>query len=416
VHPGALAGALWPDSAGFAGELDNSVANLALARAAATPAGPADDPLVAAEQSIVDGHPLHPCCRSRSGLSAADVLAYAPEHRPALDLPLVDVPPRRWHSTGTGLPPRLPVHPWQWARVRDEYPELVHSGQSVRARPLMTLRTFATDGWHLKTSVDARMTNYVRTVSAAALHNGPVLSALIPPLARGIRGLAVMSEPAGGAVLVDGEPCRRLAVLYRRPPRLRPGDRAVPLAALCNGRPRAADLVARGFRGDPARFLTRLAGLLLPPLLTLLDRGVALEAHGQNLVLVAAAARPDRLLYRDLAGIRVSPARLAAHGVDAPPLAGDIACDDPELLAARPLAAAVGNSLAGTVACLAADTGTEPERLWRAVAAAVPRDTPLAGLLFDRETVPLKALSAMRIAGTDDEVWTTAPNPLAGLA
>jgi hypothetical protein len=112
----------------------------------------------------------------------------------------------------------------------------------------------------------------------------------------------------------------------------------------------------------------------------------------------------------------VSPRRLAAYGVEAPPVAGDIACDDLDLLAARPLAAAIGNCLAGLVAALADGYGTDPERLWRAVAAAVPPGTPLAGLLFGRATVPLKALSAMRIAGTGDELWTTAPNPLAGLA
>ncbi len=77
-------------------ELDNSVENLALARAAqAAPDGgrpvvlravTEPDPLAYFEQCVVDGHPLHPCCRTRVGLSRSEVLAYAPEHRGTVDL------------------------------------------------------------------------------------------------------------------------------------------------------------------------------------------------------------------------------------------------------------------------------------------------------------------------------------------
>ncbi|MFC7484445.1 IucA/IucC family protein [Luedemannella flava] len=105
----------------LAAELDNSVHNLALARAAqpAPTGGPpalrallsAADPLAAVEQYVVDGHPLHPCCRTRLGMSTAEVLAYAPEHRPTVSLVEVAVPAERWLSTGEGLPPRLLLHP-----------------------------------------------------------------------------------------------------------------------------------------------------------------------------------------------------------------------------------------------------------------------------------------------------------------
>jgi siderophore synthetase component len=406
--PGALAAALWPAHGGFAAELDNSVANLALARA--TAGAPVGDDLVEAEQSIVDGHPLHPCCRTRTGMDAGDVLAYAPEHRPTVALPLVAVPSRHWHSTGAGLPPVLPVHPWQWARLRDRYPWLVDTGDRVTGRPLMSLRTIATAHGHLKTAVDAQLTSAVRTVSAAATHNGPLLSALLARLTAGTPGLCVLAEPAGGAVVVDGAPCRSLAVIHRAAPRLAAGERVFPLAALTAGRPHVTDLAA-----DPVAFVADLAGLLLPPLLRLLDLGVGLEAHGQNLLLVTASGRPRRLLYRDFGGVRVDVRRLARHGVEAPPLHGDIPTTDPEAPRTKVLASAVATVLADLVATLAGRFGTGPAALWAAVARSVPRDTPGAAHLYTADRLPLKAMTAMRLAGSADDIWTTVSNPLAGL-
>lgn len=399
-HPADLAADLWPDRPAFAAEIDNSVANLALARTADHRDG--SDDLADAEQSILDGHPLHPCCRTRTGMTAADVLAYAPEHRPTVELPVIAVPPRAWTSTGAGLAPRLVLHPWQWARERAGHRELTDTGERHSARPLMSLRTLAVNDVHVKTAVSATMTSATRTVSAAALHNGPVLSAFLATVP--VPGLEMLAERAGGAVLVDGEPSRHLAMVVRDAPRLRAGERALPVAALTAGRPAAEDLIGGG---DPATFLAGFTGLLLPPLLALLARGVALEAHGQNLVLVTANGRPHRLLYRDFGGVRISPAELKRHGIEAPPLRGDIPCDDPDELAAKVLASAVTTVLGGLVAHLARRYGVEPARLWAALARRCP------AWLRERDALPVKALTAMRLADSVDDVWSAVPNPLA---
>src|SRR5207244_12808606 len=135
---------------------------------------------------------------------------------------------------GAGLPPRRPVHPWQAEHVLDRYPRLVRTGETVAARPLMSLRTLALrdrPGWHVKTAVDVQMTSAVRTVSAAAVRNGPVVSGLVAEL--GARaGIGVLREVAAGTVLVDGWPCRSLAIVYRRAPVPRPGTALLPLAVL----------------------------------------------------------------------------------------------------------------------------------------------------------------------------------------
>src|SRR2546430_5442845 len=98
ADPAVLLAALdaGPHTARLASELANSVANLALA----PPAHPnpdrgppalvryayaghaAGNGLADLEQCVVDGHPLHPLCRTRLGMSTVEGRRYAPEHRP----------------------------------------------------------------------------------------------------------------------------------------------------------------------------------------------------------------------------------------------------------------------------------------------------------------------------------------------
>jgi siderophore synthetase component len=425
---------LGPHTARLAVELADSVANLTLARAAQPEpdGGPpallryAGDGLADLEQCVVDGHPLHPLCRTRLGLSRAEVRAYAPEHRPLVQLPVYRVPERDWLSTGTGLPPRLLVHPWQAAHVLDRYPALEPTGETVPARPLMSLRTLAlrdAPGWHVKTAVDVQMTSAVRTVSPAAVHNGPVVSALLADL--GARaGIGVLREVAAGAVIVDGLPCRSLAMVWRQVP-VPPEDAALlPLAALAapspaTGRPLLTEAVTLGYQGRPVRFAAALVRLLLPPLLRLLHQGAALEAHGQNTLVLLRGGRPARIYYRDVGGVRLSPVRL---GGAAPPLHGDLAADEPAVLRTK-LMAALAVVLGELAATLTRWYGTDPAAVWDLVGRAA-RDTfaKLSGGYGDAEavfgaTLPLKATTAMRLAADPlTDLWTTLPNPLAGAA
>jgi siderophore synthetase component len=391
-------------------------------------AGPADARNTAdAEQFVVDGHPLHPCCRTRLGMSTAEILAYAPEHRPTVPLAVVEVPPDRWVSTGAGLPPRLLLHPWQRDHVLDRYPGLRPTGDIVPARPLMSLRTLALHGqpgWHVKTAVDVQMTSAVRTVSAAAIHNGPLLSALIA----GTGELELLAETAAGAVLVDGLPCRSLAMVRRRAPRPAAGEVILPLAALAarspaDGRPLAVEAITIGYPGRPAEFLAALVNLLFPPLTTLLYLGVALEAHGQNMCVALRGGRPVRLLYRDLGGVRVSPRRLAAHGLPVPPLRGDLVSDDPEVLRTKLAAAALSSVTGELVALLTREYGADPARLWRLADRALARAyqvLPAAaradGVALRTGPWPVKATTAMRLADDPlEDRWTWCDNPLAAL-
>ena len=405
---------------GLAGELANSVANLALARAAQPrPDGgePAldrarrhPDPLAWFEQSVVDGHPWHPCCRTRLGLSEDEVRGYAPEHRRVVELAVVRVPAQRWLGSHPAAEPLLYLHPWQHAH---SYPDL-EVETTVPARPLLSLRTLALvddPSHHVKTALDVQMTSAVRTVSPAAIHNGPLLSRMLAELPTGT--VSVMPEVCVGAMLVDGEPSRHLAAVHRRVPMLAHGEVALPFAALAAPSPATGRPIVEELAGpDPGAFLDRVVDLTVPSLLTLLEWGVALEAHGQNLLLVLRDGRPARLLYRDLGGVRISPARLRRHGIQAPPLRGDLLTDDPDELRTKLIASLVSTVLYELVTLLG-PAGCDPGWAWSRVARAI--DGPDRAAFFG-DTLPLKATTAMRLAADPlHDLWAALPNPLAGL-
>ncbi|MEU2237017.1 IucA/IucC family protein [Streptomyces vietnamensis] len=454
-HPAALLAALGlPGAEALVAELGHGVASLALSRAGATYRPEDARSLAYVEQSVVDGHPYHPCCRSRPGLSVAEQLAYAPEHRPVVGLDLVAVPADRCLVAGE-WPDRLrdgdrlllPVHPWQSAHVLPGLGHEPYATGAIPARPLMSVRTLAPldGGPHLKTALTTRMTSAVRDISASGVENSAPLSALLAHVVADLSGsLRITRNLAGASALVRGEPSADLAVLLRESPsaaaRLRPGETVVPVAALAarpagDGPPLIRTLLASAGAPDAgADWLAAFAGLAVPPLVRLLSRGVAPAAHGQNLLVVLDAhARPRRLVYRDLADVRVSPSRLARHGFDAAPVGGRVIDDDPDVLRTMLFGHLFGTTFGTLVSALAAPAAPaalaalaerdrkEEDRLWDVVAAAARRayaDLPAtpenradrAALLAPELRV--KGLTLMRLRGVDRDAWIPLPNPL----
>ncbi|TDC77079.1 IucA/IucC family protein [Streptomyces hainanensis] len=393
-----------PGGAGYAVELDHSVASLALSRTARRPAGPPAAPWEW-EQLSTDGHPYHPGCRSRPGFSAAEQLAYAPEHRPVVPLrltPVVGGPVRgEWPAElRDGDAVLVPVHPWQAAHVL--------AARTFRpgpdAHPLLSLRTLDLgDGRHVKTALSARLTSAVRDISAYSIDHALATSETLRRVADSDR-LAGRLHIAGTlAAAGDGTP--ELAAMLRESPHVHAdadaGERVVPVAAL-------PALLAPY---PPRARLDRVVGfarLAVGVCLDLLETGVALEAHGQNLLAVVdAAGWARRLVYRDLADIRVSPARLARHGFPPPRLTGRLLDDDPAALRRK----ALGCLVAGALGPLAGDAAT----LGTALAAATEGRAPTADLRALRaEPLPAKALTLMRLEPGGAVRWAWLPNPLAG--
>ncbi|MFJ7118188.1 IucA/IucC family protein [Streptomyces albogriseolus] len=386
-----------PHSAAFAAELEHSTASLALSRAGQRGVGdaaPVRD--WEWEQRVVDGHPFHPNCRSRPGFSAAEQLAYGPEHRPVVELVLLPVPAGECLVSGVwpewlrdGDRVLVPVHPWQAAHV------LKRPGEgALAAHPLMALRTLALpDGPHVKTALSARLTSSVRDISLGSVAASAVLSDFGQAVAERTDGLLRITRTLGA--VAAGSP--DLAALLRESPEeyAGPGERVVPVAALAG-----TDLSR-----SPAR-LARLARLALTAGLRLLDMGVSLEAHGQNLLVVMSPdGEPVRLVYRDLADLRVSPARLARHGIPVPDVPDRMVTDDALALRRKLFGSLVAGALAGT-----AGSGAALRAALEDAVRDLPRTPDLAALLGG--PLPAKALTLMRLSpGTAGDQWADLPNP-----
>lgn len=159
--------------------------------------------------------------------------------------------------------------------------------------------------------------------------------------------------------------------------------------------------------GERLDRVVEFARLALGVCLELLDLGVALEAHGQNLLAVVdSEGRTRRLVYRDLADIRISPARLARHGVPAPPVSGRLLDGDPSVLRRK----VFGSLVTGALGPLAGDAPTLGTVLEAATRGLAP--TPDLHALRT-EPLPAKALTLMRLdTEGGGELWTALPNPL----
>jgi siderophore synthetase component len=413
------------DAPGFIAELHNAVVNLAIAmaRPRASTAGDPDAQAIGLERLAVAGHNLHPCGRTRLGWDTSDVLAHDLETEKTTigfvavrdELHLGD---DVWPGpAGDGY--RIqPVHPWQRDRVIPQrYKELLDSGalrildDEIEAVPTAALRTLllppGPDGRreYLKVSLDIQVTSTRRSISVASTRNGPAVSRLLDRIVDSDR-LILMHETAGAAVPVgDG---RDLSAIRRDglTGRLEPGERAVPGGALPF---LLGDLVT----GDPAQWLKEYAELLLPPLLRLTARGVALEAHLQNCLPTFRDGRPHRLALRDFAGLRLHPPRLARAGQEVELWPGSVVgTGDLDVFRAKIGYTAFQAHLGELVIRLGHDFGLDEREAWRIVRRVVDESTTGDDhAFFTAPLVPHKALVRMRLAGAGD-IYIPVRNPL----
>ncbi|MEV6357523.1 IucA/IucC family protein [Streptomyces hydrogenans] len=321
---------------------------------------PAADLFLAAEQSLLLGHPLHPTPKSREGLSEAESRLYSPElhgsfplHWFAVDHALL-ASDSAWTEQGrpvtaeqlatglaeglahpTGTTP-LPLHPWQARELlhRPDVQALLDQGllhdlgpHGSHWHPTSSVRTVHRPGARamLKLSLGLRITNSRRENLRKELHRGVEVhrllrTGLVDEWQAAHPGFDIVRDPAWLAVdAPDGTPVPGLDLMIRHNP-FGPGDDAVCLAALTSPRPwpgtpgmssRLADLVhrlsTRTGRPVPAVaaewFLRYLDQVVRPVLWLDGHAGIALEAHQQNtLVLLDADGWPAGGRYRDNQG------------------------------------------------------------------------------------------------------------------
>ncbi len=312
----------------------------------------------ALDRAIHEGHPYHPCFKSRVGFGADDLMRYSPEASAGFRLHWVAVPHcylasqlpasdlafwqaelgeetafllrAAFHRVGIDWQDygAVPMHPWQWQHlstgplagqlkdfdIRDLGPlgDRYQPSQSLRSLFNLTHSTKAC----VKLPLGIHNTSSRRHLEPHSVPSAPAISRwleaiiesdprlsqdyplrLLPEYA----SLSFIAQPGTlpGQHPLEGE----LAVIWRTSlsARLYEGEQAVPLNALFQWQPDGQPFIqpwVQRYGLEPWLNAT-LSALILPVWHMLAAHGVGLEAHAQNSLLIVREGWPNALLLRD---------------------------------------------------------------------------------------------------------------------
>lgn len=326
------------------------------------------------ESNIMDGHPYHPCYKSRIGFNLEDNAAFGPEFKPALYPLWLAVPAEQValaHSAsldfgafmaaelGAGAAERfagklkaagkspeayrlVPVHPWQW---REMTVRLLHRNIAEGAivflgegedeyRPQQSIRTLANmshrEKAYLKLPMNLINTSTGRMLAKHTVLNAPLISDWLSQLVerdpvarqldfvllREIAGVVYDHETAPLPALVRPKTYGTLGAIWRESVHrfLREEEEAAPFNALTHTERFGRPFIDPWVRAYGVEAWTRqLLNVSVRPLIHLLfAHGVALESHAQNMVLIHRDGVPVRVAFKDFHdGIRFSRHYLA---------------------------------------------------------------------------------------------------------
>ncbi|GGG68286.1 IucA/IucC family protein [Paenibacillus radicis (ex Gao et al. 2016)] len=317
------------------------------------------------EGDLIEGHPYHPCYKSRIGFTLRDNEAYGPEFKP--DLRLIWVAVHRSSAKLSisrdlddtafmrqelgedygrfaaileqyGKQPGdyilMPVHPWQWDRViAPEFAEQLRTDELIYLgcgsevyRPQQSIRTLANTSDRSKAYVKLPM-NITNTSSGRILAQHTIMNAArISDWLGSIvaedtflhKQVILLKEVLGVSYhhqklpnVLEQKVYGSLGAIWRESLHgfLLEGEEAYPFNAL----------VHTGDDGQPLihpwieeygleEWLQTLLRVSLVPLVHLLyAHGAALESHGQNMIIVMERGRPRRIALKDFHdGVRYS--------------------------------------------------------------------------------------------------------------
>ncbi len=440
------------------------------------------------EQWSAVGHPLHLAPKNRSGLQPADILQCFPEFYPQVPVKLAAVVKTiigcelysgingldsflaeefpQWNKKWTswlreqGKDPddfsMLPLHPLQVSKYLPALQGSVFSeadvlldGPEAPCHPTLSVRTVVPctpdSAPHIKLALGVRLTSMRRNLSQRSCVMGPRISALLESVIRQDssleRSLTVAPELAGvyvnGIDPTDGQPLRDLSAIFRRNPTqcIDPGETLVPASALplispVSDKPLFLELVERDLDLTPTQVLHEFrayAQMLLYPVLRLFYRyGILMEAHPQNAFLVVNEShRPERILLRDLGGIRIHEPTLRDRGFHLAVHHDRLTVSDEWTTARRRLMHAVYQWHLGHLAwSVSRASGLKEVDIWeqiRGVTAEILDEhrSDMSETRWREESEFLmvsgwqaKSSIRMRLNDTSDELFVPAPNPM----
>ncbi|MRX53959.1 IucA/IucC family siderophore biosynthesis protein [Bacillus idriensis] len=317
---------------------------------------------IAAEQSLLFGHLLHPTPKSRQGMTDSDIKTYSPELKGAFPLHYFRAHAESIYSKST-MPKSaidlikqlvkddpeiddafkekyagedeyalLPIHPWQAEYLlRDSsVQEFIQAGklenlgrQGRTFYATSSLRTVYHPDveFMLKFSLNIKITNSVRANLLKELERGVEVKELMGTqlgieLSEHYPDFEIIHDPAFITLKMHDQKESGFEVILRENPFYKKrAEQATALVALCQDgiSPQSSRLASiirdlskkenRSTKEISSDWLKRYLAISLKPILWLyFKKGIALEAHQQNSVVKLENGYPSRFFYRDNQG------------------------------------------------------------------------------------------------------------------
>ncbi|WP_242224086.1 IucA/IucC family siderophore biosynthesis protein [Bacillus cereus group sp. BfR-BA-01380] len=435
------------------------------------------DEFLYTESLVIEGHPLHPSTKTKLGLSKEEVKRYAPEfeqivplyvllvHKDVIAVTgdrfekalLYEVMPDLYETAYETLVnqrkqmedyyPFL-VHPWQYEHVlTKEYEEDLEEGRIIpipyqlSSRATLSFRTMnlLELPYHVKLPVRAQATSAVRTVSPEITVNGPILSSLFDTIYANEKELSqsvvVVRERVGATFTKNGDAHlgRNLAFILRESPHvykqegelLWVGASLTASNPLKEDEPVIVDIMRTYFETETIgkkevfHYVAHYTEKVMIPLLQLVLRyGIALEGHMQNSIIVTKDGEIQRILVRDLGGVRIHKKTLAKVVNIANLKEAVVFTDDRNEVYNKFIHSVLQNHFGDVLFTLArAIDDVQEKELWRIVAAIVKEH--MVGATEEQKAaifaaqIETKALFSMRIQDkAKSYLYTKFHNPL----
>lgn len=347
------------------------------------------------EQSVFNGHPYHPCAKTKLGFTIEDVLHYSPEFQSDIDIYIVAVKKRythiesmkagvdfnhwfassypcawlAWQESLTKKNLKIedyvpfPIHPWQVYYFTFIEPNLLSryikaktivllEDVKVTSSPTLSFRTLLpkneNNPAYIKLPVAIQATSVFRTLSAVSTLNVPKISRTLQAILEKENyfsgRLSVLPELYGLHLpALQENKSQNFSAIFREniAISLQSGEVAVVIASFFeqgidqknNLFIELMQLAGYTTYQEALSYFHHYVDLVLGGYLNLyLLYGVALEGHQQNTFAVFQKGKLTRFIARDLEGIRIHPQTLNARGFDL-----DIAENSPQIKSDRAL-------------------------------------------------------------------------------
>ncbi|AIT09512.1 ribosomal L29e protein family protein [Candidatus Francisella endociliophora] len=340
---------------------------------------PKDQHLSFLEQWGAVGHIYHPGSKTKLGLSKFENIIYSPEFQAEVDIIFAAIHKNISHTEiidglnttysdwmSNNYPQEyklwcselakkgfdsndylmIPVHPWQAEHILESkhkclidcHQLIILNNCTYSTKPSMSFRTMLPSknslDAHIKLPVAIHATSVMRTVSPESVKTGPrissVLSKILDKEPQISKSMNIIPDSIGihTTKACRKDDIRQLSAIFRENPNkyLNEGEVITPLASLFVKTPdnqplicdildllgcRSKDEILEYFRGYTKIALRSCLDLYLL-------YGIALEAHQQNTLVVFKDNKPQRLMVRDLGGMRLHLPSLSETGISLP--------------------------------------------------------------------------------------------------